>query len=444
MGVGNSGTGLVDITGGTFATTGTSGIGIGQTSGASGTLIVNGPSALVTIASTGSGIGVGKGGNGTLEVEGGGKVLIGAGGLGVGNTAGANGTVTVTGAGSQIVLNGTGHSATVGQGGTGQVTVLSGGLLQINNGQNLDLGGYQSGPLSNTQGTVLVQGGGSIEAAGNVVVWSGSMLTVDGSSGIDIGTLGLFAPGDIMVESGHSLIGNGFVNAAVLNNGTIDARNTITTGTLEFTGNISGVGFETIETDGVLRLDGSVASTQAIQFGNGGVLLLASGATSYSMGIQSLNIGDRIEFGAGQVVTGASYNAGTITAITTTGSILLTNASFASGSPTSFSTGVEFELGLPLHSGQRELGELGRQRQRRIGHRSGNRFQLEHGHRAIEHGGRPFLQQHWIYWHADGHGERDPGLFRRNRRRLAFERCNADAGGTAKPTIYAVRGGISF
>ncbi len=345
IGVGKGGTGLVNLTGGTIATTGTSGIGIGGNSGVSGTLIVNGPGALVTIAASGSGIGVGQAGNGTLEVEGGGKVVIGAGGLGVGNTAGANGTVTVTGAGSEIVLNGTTHSVTVGQGGTGQLTVSSGGLLQINNGQNLNLGGYQAGPLSNTQGTVVVQGGGSIQASGNAVVWSGSTLTVDGASGIDIGTLGLFAPGDIMVESGHSLIGNGFVNAAVLNNGTIDARNPTNNGTLEITSNISGVGFETIETDAILRLDGSVASGQAIQFGSGSELLLGSGATLYTMGLQGLNIGDRIEFGAGQVVTSATFNAGTITAITSTGSILLTNASFTGGSPTTFFTGVDSSTG---------------------------------------------------------------------------------------------------
>jgi T5SS/PEP-CTERM-associated repeat protein len=337
------------LSGGTVSLSG-SDIGIGETAGASGTLSVSGSLALVTLGTAALGINVGVAGQGLLEVMSGGAVTIQGGGIGVGRSAGSSGTVVVSGTGSEIIAQGT-LGIGVGQVAQGTMTIASGGLVKIENGKPLNIGGSEGTPGVDGLGTVVVQSDGTLDVSGKAFLWSGSTLSVDSSSAVDIGTPGSFDAGDVLIESGHTLTGNGLINAGVVNNGVIEASNTVAAGqpspdTLEITGSVVGTGAINIDASAHLRLDGSVDSQSVTFGGTSATMILGTPGTGFSNPIIDLQDLDTIEL-TGVSISEAVFNQGSITdvgSITVNGTYVFNDVTFAPGASTSlvFTPGDDF------------------------------------------------------------------------------------------------------
>jgi len=226
---------------------------------------------------------------------------------------------------------------------------VSGGRLSVS-GSGLAIGGTPITPQQNG-GTLDVTASGRVQAAGGLEIWSGSTVSVDSTSAIDVGTSGSFDAGAILVESAETLLGNGVVAGALVNDGVVEASNLIASsqsgpGTLEITGALTGTGVVNMDRSAILQLDGSVTATQTINFATGGSeLILSNPPGTFTAAIDNLNTGDEIEFGSGVVVESASVAAGTVTVMTTTGSIVLNDVSFASGANQSFYTTQDASTG---------------------------------------------------------------------------------------------------
>ncbi len=355
IGVGQSGQGLLEIeNGGTVSVSSPlNNIGIGENGGSSGTVIVSGAGALLALAAGNPGISVGTSGQGLLEVLSDGTVaaLAPSNGIDAGDNSGSSGTIIVSGAGALIAIDAGNGAMHIGISGQGLVEVQGGGSIDIA-ANNLDLGGAGSttggpAPLGGA-GAVAVTTGGKIDVGENLYVFAGSTVSVDGTSGIDVGTSDSFIAGAINLENGHSILGNGLIAAPVVNNGLIEASNatapnSFTPGTLEVQGRITGSGV--LQTgNGILRLDMAPPSGETIQFGTGSELILAAPGTALANPVTGLSDGDRIDLnlGAGVNITNASVTSpGTVTVFTNTGSYLLTNVGFAAGSGTSFFWGTD-------------------------------------------------------------------------------------------------------
>ena len=210
---------------GTFLSNGTSftggGLGIGQSAAAAGTVTVSGTASRLTDL---GGIAVGKGGQGVLGILNGGSLSV-ATGITAGLTAGSSGLVLVSGAGASLVNNGTANSIIIGDGGTGTLDVQAGG--SVKSADNFDLGGSASGPIGTAAGVMAVSGSSTAEAH-SLYIWSGSTISVDSTSGVDLGTSGTFTAGAIAIEANRVLFGEGLVLAAVVNDGAIRVSNSAT------------------------------------------------------------------------------------------------------------------------------------------------------------------------------------------------------------------------
>jgi T5SS/PEP-CTERM-associated repeat protein len=246
-----------------------------------------------------------------------------------------------------------GNWSPVGVPAAGDTAIDPSGTILVNTGTvaaaDLSIGGSLTAPQPG-QGSVSVTAGALAQISDAIAVWSGSTLSVDATSSVDIGTSGLGIAGDILIENGHSLVGAGLIAAPVINDGTIEAlgsvaSNAFAPGTLEIGGSITGAGVIDLATLGsIVQLDGSVSPTQTINFGAASELILNAPGTSFNVPITNLNTGDRIEFnfGAGVTISNASVTApGTVTVVTNTGSYQLTNVSFAAGSSQAFFFGTD-------------------------------------------------------------------------------------------------------
>ena len=146
--------------------------------------------------------------------------------------------------------------------------IVSIGSILINAGTvgitDLSLGGSLSGPGSG-QGTVSVISGGALQALDAIAVWSGSTLAVDANSAVDIGSSGSTSAGNILVENGHSLLGDGVIAASLINNGAVNATNngtlaSSTGGELTIQGSVTGTGTMTIAPGATLQIQGTLAT----------------------------------------------------------------------------------------------------------------------------------------------------------------------------------------
>lgn len=365
--VGFYGAGTLDISAGgtvavggvgTFVSNGSTytggGIGIGHRGGSSGALNVTGG-----VLTSGAGIGVGEGGVGELTVSSGGAVTVTAGGIGVGLSAAVPGAVFVSGAGSEITTTGTRGGIAVGKAGPGSMTIADGGAVTIAGGNGLFVGGTGAGPVAGASGLVKLgalggPSGGTLDVTGNAYVWAGSTLSVDSSSGVDIGTSGTFATGAVVVEAGHGLTGDGKIAAAVVNDGSVIAANSGTAalstgGVLEIAGSLGGVGALVIDGGAALLLDGALGSGQTIDFTQGapealvlGSALLGASGGTIANAITGFVAGDRIEFGGLSGITAAGFNGTTLTVSGTSAgapvTVQLTNVN-AAAAGTSLLTG---------------------------------------------------------------------------------------------------------
>ncbi len=196
---------------------------------------VNSTSSLNTVGVSGAGselvlgndvMHLGFGGTGRLLVENGGKVTNTQSLMGLGNTTGASGTVTVTGAGSHFSSTGA-QTMVVGAGGSGELVVSNGALADIHRVQLAQLAGSTgtmtvtgTNSLLNLHGSTTNiigdQGVGSAFVSNNGVLNSNSGISL-GQSGV--GTLSVTTGGKVYSTSGNIGGTNGAAGSKATING---------------------------------------------------------------------------------------------------------------------------------------------------------------------------------------------------------------------------------
>jgi len=327
--VGASGTGSLDIAGGTvavgakgtFVSNGTTnvggGIGIGRFVGGVGTVTVDGG-----LLSSAAGIAVGKQGAGALSVINQGTVQVTAQGIGVGNTSGASGTVLVSGLGSEIITSGTGTGNGIGigqSGGVGAMTIASGATVLVNAsgisvGQNaggigsLVIGG--NGALLSVGTATNGLGIGEAGGAGLISVQTGGTVVVDSvAAGIGVGN-GAGSTGSLVIGGAGALFSEGSAATGLgagLNGGTgvIEVNSG---GTLAVDSANSGIGLgETTGSSGTLVVSGAGAIV-SLGTANTGISVGANGGTGL---LEVLN-GGTVSLASGGIGVGDGLSTGTV------------------------------------------------------------------------------------------------------------------------------------
>ena len=214
--IGNSGTGVATVNSrGTISENGTLGIAIvlGQFSGSTGTLVVNG--GLVTEGTAATGLTTGlDGGSGTLLVENQGTVSLAGAGMIIGSASGGSNSVTVQGSGSELKTSGT-AGITVGQGGNGSLTVTSNGL--VSDANSLTLGDYfgSNGSAAVAGGTLMAaslfdgeSGNGALTInSGGTVLLTGAVASSIGDSYGGTGTVVVGGSGSGLLQGQTLIVG---------------------------------------------------------------------------------------------------------------------------------------------------------------------------------------------------------------------------------------------
>ena len=310
---------------GTFVTTGTSisggGLFAGYSGGSTGTITVDNGGTLI---SAGEAV-IGRNGNGTLDIGSNGAVSLGIGGtilpfsLDVGEFGGSSGTVVVSGPGA--LLTGTGDFR-IGDGGFG--------LLDVNNGGSVSVGGtlYVS---PNFGGGTAVVDGGTVHVAGAVIGGSSSgVLVVQNNgtflddSGLTIGN-GSFQSGTVVVSGfAARLVANGagiavgYSNSGLL---LVENQGSVSTSSLALGGSATAP----VSGDGTV---GVISSSDVSVSGNAAVW---AGSTLYVNSNSAIDIGGssftpgNISIEGGHTLTGSGLvaspviNNGTILAVSNTG-----------------------------------------------------------------------------------------------------------------------------
>ena len=278
------------LSGGTTVTN-FGGIFVGYTLGTAGTITVSGANSLLEDSST---MFLGLFSQGILNVLNGGSVQAGD-GITIGSSTNASGTILVSDPGSNLLAF---NSLTVGASGSGMLTVRNGGSVQTYG--DLILGGGAFSRSGTATGTVAVDNGGFLQASG-AFLWTGSTLSVDATSGVDVGYSGADAAGAITIDQYDTLGGDGLIAASVVDNGAILATNNLSSssgGELEITGSVSGTGSMTIASGATLRIDGALGSGLSIMFSAGApeTLMLPATAGPVPNVILGFAQGDTIEF----------------------------------------------------------------------------------------------------------------------------------------------------
>jgi T5SS/PEP-CTERM-associated repeat protein len=232
--VGAAGQGSFSITGGGFAEL-EGAIDVGQSAGASGTITVAGANS--TLETGNRPVTIGDSGTGLLSVSSGGNASVGT--VILGNNALSQGTVSVDGANSQLSV---GAEFTVGQAGTGTVTVTNGGKLSNTGEAYIGAGSGSTGSVSVTGPgssfsvtgyTTIGQGGtGALSGTGGATITIGGGMQL-GSGGSPQGTLSLDGAGTSMTSPGGSAILNGSVSVtggALWSTGSVHVENVPSSG----------------------------------------------------------------------------------------------------------------------------------------------------------------------------------------------------------------------
>jgi fibronectin-binding autotransporter adhesin len=274
------GQGTLDVeSGGTFQMNGTGGINAGQSLGATGVIIVDGPNALISEGTASTGMGIGQAGAGSLLIENGGTLLdqgtLGNSGIGVGQTAGAQGLITVTGTNSLLSVAAPSASLNVGVATQGTLNVQSGGKVSVS-GNGLIIGANNGG-----SGTVSVSGSGSsiitLGTTGNINVGNPAHGVLNITAGGSVSTAGgVFIANGTTTSSGTATVVGGTLSDAgqltvgSLGSGTLDVGSGAGTGGLvQLTGASGGLSL-----GGFFPPNGGGSGTVVI---NGGTLTDANG-----------------------------------------------------------------------------------------------------------------------------------------------------------------------
>jgi hypothetical protein len=182
-------------------------------------------------------------------------------------------------------------------------------------------GGFTTAGLLTLNGGVLIAGSNAVAQAGTLVMdGTGAVLTVDGTSSLEIGTVGGAAAGLVTVDAGAVLSGAGALDPT----GNIAVQGTITAsgGTLSV-GNVSGAGTLLVGVGATMVLDGTASASALIEFASAGTLdvsgaipaagiagfgdgeqifLPVSGVTSTQYAVTGPNVGVLSLYGAGGVI----------------------------------------------------------------------------------------------------------------------------------------------
>jgi T5SS/PEP-CTERM-associated repeat protein len=184
---------------------------LGAQSGSVGMAIVSGVTTTVDVTGPTA---IGDAGDGTLDIGG---TFTAAGNFDVAVDSSASGAVDVSGIGSDLAIGGQlviGGAATAG--GTGAVTLASGGAL----------------------------------TAASLYLYSGGTLTIDSTSGAEIGNAGMGVTGQLVIDAGVTAGGSGEIAAPVTDDGDLAAQG----GTLTVTGQATGNGVFEVATGAVFDL----------------------------------------------------------------------------------------------------------------------------------------------------------------------------------------------
>ncbi len=198
LAVGQSGTGNFNLTGGAHVGGGDS-VTLGVNQGASGNLTIQGTGSTLTMYE--STLTVGQDGSGQVSISQGGVLGGQYGSMVIGADYGSTGAVTVDGPGSNITLTegvlGTGQSIVVGQVGNGSLTATDGATI---NSAAINVGSQYHGGPPVGQGTLSLDG-------------SGTSLTMN--SNASLSTIGYQATGTVSITNGAAMtsqatyVGNG-------------------------------------------------------------------------------------------------------------------------------------------------------------------------------------------------------------------------------------------
>lgn len=306
LGIGHAGSGTLDVLSGGTVEVGSGGISTGHSLGAGGTLLVDGPGALLT---TDGGFADGKGGQGFTQVLNGGTIaLTGTQGISVGQSAGSSGTLivgaTVLTASALLTFGTTASGITVGGQGAGTLEVLSDGTLSMNGTSGIVVAESPAG------GVLEVSGPGALLSDGSLSTGIGVGMTAAGALDIaDGGTVSVAGQG---VSAGKNLGATGTISVA---NGALIVTNATSglyigqfgTGTLAI-----GVGGTVSATDGVFVATAGGAGTVTV---NGGTLLATAAPIilgSDGQGTLSVTGGGRVS-ADGLSIAGGSGGSGTAT-----------------------------------------------------------------------------------------------------------------------------------
>jgi T5SS/PEP-CTERM-associated repeat protein len=275
-------------------------VSMGLREGAKGTATISGPNAVADVENS---ITIGGSGEGTMTVQTGGT--LNSAGVGIlGAQVGALGTLTVTGGSSNWTQAG---SLTIGQNGSGSVTVQSSGLATSNGAVTLGSGGTGIGVASVTgAGSIWnMTGALTVGSAGtaNLVVSSAGKLTTAGSTAIGSiagsdGFLAISGAGSRWTAASVTVGGQGVGRFQVLSAGQADLSAPLVIGA-----GTQGSGEVTVSgTDSKLNITGAIS----VATSGKGTLMVDTGGSVSATG--ALTIGDP----TGTPVGTVNFDGGTI------------------------------------------------------------------------------------------------------------------------------------
>jgi T5SS/PEP-CTERM-associated repeat protein len=354
--IGNSGAGLLTVSGAgaTVVDQGSDGVGIGQSANSTGTLVINGGATAVFGTTNGeslSAVGVAREGAGAVTVDGAGSTLTANGGVYVGRAAAGvlvvsnHAVVTQTGADTYFEIGDGSSSSDAHIGGTGSGTVETNGTLAtagylriggfgVNGALTVETGGMVSAAVYSSASTsasaIVVGTGGTISGNGDTQVGNGSLeidagSTVDATGAATPGVAGLsVASGTVGTSGTVSVNGAG----AVLNTG----ANLIVVGS---TGhgvmNVSGGGAITGTSPGTgygaIVVGNSAGSVGLLTVSGTGSTATANGQLTVGyLGTGTVNIGAGGQITASSVAIGLSAGAIGVIGVAAGGSLTTTGA----------------------------------------------------------------------------------------------------------------------
>lgn len=264
--VGNSGTSTLQVDGGSNYTT--NALTLGYYAGANGTLTVTGTG---TTLNTSQSVTVGYQGAGVLNIQAG-AVMTSTGsssspsfyGIQIGNMSGASGTVTVDGVGSQWNIPNLRASIGISNGSSGSLNIQNGGTVNFGTGGvNVSNGGSLlvtgTGSTLNMLSSIQFNVGGA--AAATATISAGGVINSAGANAV-----GWFLnqPGSMTVTGAGSQYN--VAGTFILGNSSGTGTFTVSDGALfsvsqSGTPNSSGTGFQSLANDGVITIAGTPQSS---------------------------------------------------------------------------------------------------------------------------------------------------------------------------------------